>query len=58
MARYVIHKNEESMREFLEYCERGDPLKDKWDEDDLASSLCWFIQKYLEDKKSEEQSKP
>lgn len=37
------------MREFLSICDTGDPLKDFYDEDDLASALCQLIQEKLGD---------
>lgn len=38
-----ILKNAESIKKFLDVCESGDPLKDFYDEDDLARALITLI---------------
>lgn len=38
-----ILKNAESIKKFLDICEAGDPLKDFYDEDDLARALITLI---------------
>lgn len=42
-----ILKDEESMRRFLEVIESGDPIKDFYDEDDLASALATVVEDRL-----------
>jgi hypothetical protein len=37
----------QEMREFLEYVEIGDPIKDRWDEEQLVSWLVAFMKSAL-----------
>lgn len=43
-----ILENAESIKRFLDDCESGDPLKDFYDEDDLASALITLIRRSAE----------